>query len=653
MWIVERGCQVNYRQVSILRDLISADDFVTSETLASHYSVSTKTIYSDLSVISKEIGELSSKLERVPRRGVRLLIDDGEKGRLGDLIHTFQGEEDDNIPREFVLLKNLFFGDGSIDIVDWSVKYFVSETSVRRDIDKLEARLEPYGFRLEKHHGQIKLSGKEQEIRKFLRNYLITELHLRLPTMADNKHFTYFFSAEEIGQAITVLEHYASSYRFTISEQYSIYLIVDLLIARMRYSKGRMITSNDMSQFIGNLSYYEVFTFAGDLFRDYIDKGSQQSPLLEITNLAYSLLSVGYEPKDIIIGKQINDLVQNLICRVSQLLSIDLRGDEHLAKMLLSHIQPMIFRLKNKILINSDLTEEIKKKYSVLYNIVWLSCRELSDAFAIELTDGEIAFLVVHFEIAIEKLAKPLTIYVVCPQGLATTELIMTSLSYIISSFDHLIKIDATELTEVKVKEADMVISSISLPDMVKDPKIIFISPILTDTDLERLRGQYSQLQKGNRRILSVIEDGEAYTKSLIYKLIGKDVFLNIDKKSVSDCINFLVEKSTQPNQNNQSYYNSIVDRERLGSTSVYTGIALPHALPTAVSQSQLVIMTLKKPIRWGSNMVKVVMLISMSQEDESLYKDALISIYSKIDSADYIDKLWDSKTYEDFLAAL
>lgn len=645
---------MNYRQISILRDLLLADDFIAGKTLANKYSVSTKTIYSDLSFLNKEIEELSGKIEKIPRRGIRLAVNANEKTRLADLLNHFHAEEIKDISREYLLLKSLFFDQKEIDIIDWSVQYFVSETSVRRDIDKLENKFTDYKIHMERHNGRYRIVGQEQEIRKFLRNYLITEFHLGLHTVTHNPQFAYFFSKEEIEGVISILNHYAATYHFILSEQYSIYLIVDLLIAKMRYLNGSTIVSKDTVHFIENLSYYEVYTFAGDLFREFVGLKDKPMPLLEIINLSYTLLSVGYETNDLIVGDQINKIIKNLIERVSQLLSIDLSGDRHLFKMLISHVQPMIFRLKNRIMVNSDITEEIKKKYSVLYNIVWLSCRELSDAFSIDMTDGEMAFLTVHFEIAIEKLAKPLMIYVVCPQGLATTELIMTSLAHVISNFDHLIKIDASELTADKIKQADMIISSISLSDIeVDESKVIFISPVLTDADLENLQNRYLQLQEGNRRVLSVIENKEAYTKTLVHKLIGKNVFLKIDQKTVNGCIDFLVEKSSLQNRRNPLYRKSILIREDLGSTSVYTGIALPHALPVAVSESQLVIMTLKKPIRWGSNMVKVIMLISMSQEDEFFYKDALISIYSKIDSSDYIDKLWYSPTVTDFIELL
>ena len=63
--------------------------------------------------------------------------------------------------------------------------------------------------------------------------------------------------------------------------------------------------------------------------------------------------------------------------------------------------------------------------------------------------------------------------------------------------------------------------------------------------------------------------------------------------------------------------------------------------------------MTLDKPLYWGQNLVKVVMLIAISEKELDLYKDALKVIYSKIDSSSYIQKLWEAKDKESFLTAL
>ena len=114
-----------------------------------------------------------------------------------------------------------------------------------------------------------------------------------------------------------------------------------------------------------------------------------------------------------------------------------------------------------------------------------------------------------------------------------------------------------------------------------------------------------------------------------------------------------MVSKASRKNRKDKKLLHSILAREKMGSTSVYTGIALPHADPAFVNESQLIMMTLNKPIKWGSNTIKVVMLIAIAEKDEEMYKKALVSLYSKIDNREYIDRLWKAKKKVSFIEEL
>ncbi|MFU2205794.1 BglG family transcription antiterminator [Streptococcus pluranimalium] len=642
---------MNQRQISILQDLVSVEGFLTAKTLAEKYSVSTKTVYSDVDTLKLALKGKVSDIEKIPRRGIKLLVTESQKKQLTDFIlKQFNPEsiQTTNISKEFLLLKSLFFEDGVVDIIDWSIKNYVSESSIRRGLEKLESSFDGFDISLVRNHGVAIVSGLESDIRKYLRNFFIKHLQLSVENLKQEVSFNSFFEKNDIEIVQRALSFYSDSYKFVIGDQYRLYLLLDLLVSKKRFQLGNVLKQEPMSDLTDNLQYYEVYSFATDLFRDISGIDSVDIPSSEVINIAYSLLSVGYERSDLMDSSKLIEAVQSFIARVGNLLGIDLGNDHYLERMLTSHIQPMVFRLMNKIVINNDITEEIKKKYSVLYNIVWLSSKQLADSFAIEMTDGEVALLTVHFEIAIEKLAKPLTIYLVSPQGIATTELIMNSLNRIISTFDRLIKIDSAKLTADKIATADLIISSIYID--ASSPKFVFISPILTDSDFQLIQSRYSELLSGGRRMLSVIENKSVYTKSLVQKLLGNSVSLQLDLKDVDQCIDKLVELSSEANRLNPEYLKSILSREKMGSTSLYTGVALPHADPVVVGESQLVMLTLQRPIRWGSNMVKVVMLISITEEDELLYKDALISIYSKIDQMTFIDQLWESKTEPEFL---
>lgn len=57
--------------------------------------------------------------------------------------------------------------------------------------------------------------------------------------------------------------------------------------------------------------------------------------------------------------------------------------------------------------------------------------------------------------------------------------------------------------------------------------------------------------------------------------------------------------------------------------------------------------MTLDKPILWGVNF-KVVLLIAIEERDLETYKE-VIEIYSRVDSASYIEQLGQAQTLEEF----
>lgn len=46
-------------------------------------------------------------------------------------------------------------------------------------------------------------------------------------------------------------------------------------------------------------------------------------------------------------------------------------------------------------------------------------------------------------------------------------------------------------------------------------------------------------------------------------------------------------------------------------------------------------------------------MLIAIAEKDEEIYKKALVSLYSKIDNKDYINRLWQGNKKQTFIEEL
>lgn len=651
----ESEIDVNTRQFSVLQDLVSASHYMTGQALSEKYGVSTKTIYSDIAAINEKLSSFQIAIEKKPRLGVKLTLSPAKRRRILAFLEQGSAElvdEGSQILREYELVRELTLGSKKVDILDWSVEHFISEASIRRDLDKIEAQLLPYQIGLVRGSGQVQLQGRECDIRKFLRNYMIDHFDLSMNQFAQDPGLAIFFPSERVQSVAEIVANCAVDYNFKTAESYSIYLILDLLISAQRYLQQDVIQENSSSMMVEDLSRYEVYVIAGELLSKTTGVSMALISDAEIRNISYTLLSVGYEAQ-LAERAEVKKAVSAFIEKVSQLSGVDFTGDDHLYRMLVNHVPPMIYRLKSGINIKNQTTEEIKSRYSVLYYIVWMASKTLSEEYQVELLDAEVAFLTIYFEVAVEKLIKPLTICVICPHGLATSELIMSSLKRIVAAFDHLIKVDLRDLERNKdlLNRADLVISSVRLEDV--DFDYIHVNPIMTDAELELIQRSYSELTTGNRNMLSMIHEDGAFAKSVVIDLLQDNILLGEDCQTVEDCIQFMVSKASRKNRKDKKLLHSILAREKMGSTSVYTGIALPHADPAFVNESQLIMMTLNKPIKWGSNTIKVVMLIAIAEKDEEMYKKALVSLYSKIDNREYIDRLWKAKKKVSFIEEL
>lgn len=96
---------------------------------------------------------------------------------------------------------------------------------------------------------------------------------------------------------------------------------------------------------------------------------------------------------------------------------------------------------------------------------------------------------------------------------------------------------------------------------------------------------------------MSIVHDDYDAKQALLKDLIQHEVYLHQALTSQEDCLRFLAQHAFSENRDNPGYLTSILQREKMGSTSVYTGIALPHANPEMVGRSQLSLLTLKEPV--------------------------------------------------------
>ena len=633
---------MNKRQSDILNRLIHEDTPVTGKELAQTYLVSTKTIYNDIVVLNEFLKPYSSAVVKKPSAGIFLEMDEEHRH---ELMEKFQVKMEVKTNKEEFKMLSTFLLDNELDILDWSLENFTSESSIRREVTEFEKELNANGVMLEKRHGKLILGGAEDQIRKFFRNKLLSGVtHYNL----DEMNQTGCVGDGRIQELNQIMNQQLKQYQFSVAHDYRHYLLLDLLIFDIRWHRGyRVEQYNQLDS--NSPKIIETYLLARDLLNEITGQEVEEA---EIVTLSQILISIGnYASAYLGSDPKIVKTTDAFINMVGDLAGIQLQEDEYLRGMLLNHLPAMIMRLRNRIHLKSNLIEDIKYQYGILYNFVWLSGKIFKENYNVELTDIEAALLTIHLEIAVEKINQPMKIYVVCPHSLATSELILNQVKKVTGQYENIEKVNYDNAKILSVQPNDLVISSVALED-VSYP-YIHVGTIMKEEDLLKIQKKFLTHTMGQSQSNYLLKDDEELTKRLIKRLIGNSIYLKKKAGDAEKCLSKIIKLASTDNLQNPRFEKTIRHRENLGITSTYTGIALPHANPKEVTTSELVMMTPDKPIYWGQNLVKVVMLIAISEKELEIYKDALKVIYSKIDSSSYIQQLWEAENQESFLTAL
>ena len=628
---------MNARQIFLLEFLLKQHEYLSANQLAEKYGVSTKTVYQDIDKLNDffDEGELKSRIDKVPRKGIKLSADE-ERKKIHSLLLVNKHESgvQDFSPeyRESELIKRLFINQEDLDIYDFAEEMYVTESTVHRDIDKLEKNLGQFNLKIRIKHDQLFVDGDEWNIRKALQSYVI-----QVQSLGREENIERFFLEKDIEICNEAISRLSQKYHHQFSEEYSCLLLVECLIFKKRTDHNNFLNERT-SNLINDLNHLEVYFFSGELLESIINKSFSEISPYEIEAMAYSLLAYGFSIQSADYIQSIDHQVNELIQKVSNLLSLDLSKDNHLKLMLSNHISKMIFRLRNQIYITNPALEEIKKQYSSLFNVIWIAIRGLSKYYEINISNEELAFIVIHFQLAIEKIVKPLNIVVICQNGIATSELIMSKLHKIFDSDAKITNINARELDFYDLSNIDLIISTIALLEVTVP--VIEVSPILTKDEIESIRSFYSEHMTDNYTLMRTSLDGRKFNLESLQTLIKKPYLIRETMKSKKECLEKMIKECDSSNRKNKEFKESILERETLGSTSVYTGVALPHCDPRFVEQSELIIMTLDKPINWGKNNVKLIILIAVAENDIPIFKDSLIALYSVIENQELMNEL-------------
>lgn len=485
---------ISSREKAIIELIIRTSGKHTAFSTASFLNVSVRTIQRDLKTIEKILHQFQLRLVRTTDEG---LLIEGKNEKIFRLVQKLtEITPVDQTPKErrLALLLILLHEGDSFKIQVLANQLNVSITTLTSYLDELTEWMKNYQVILSRKRGVgISLDGTEKNKRKALAGYFLL-------------HFN-----EELIEALFLLEK-SEVFQDKILGYFSpdFLLITERLVNEIIYKGPSKLTDSDYVALIITICISMQRIKLGFLLED--DEEQPPNEILEEYSIMEQLCkklgekySIVFTTKDIFLlavtlkGSKIHTAeaihddsvllgshIKNVIRNISAQLNIDLTNDFSLFQGLLAHMEPSLFRIQQKMDLFNPLTDDIKKKYPVLFMAVKDS---LENEFThLEFPENEVAFIVLHFGSALLLSEEAMSIksLVVCPTGIGTSKMLASRIKKEIIEIDTVEIKSIKDLNQVNLNQYDVIISTVRLPFM--DVDYLLVSPLLSSEEIKTIR---------------------------------------------------------------------------------------------------------------------------------------------------------------------
>lgn len=315
-------------------------------------------------------------------------------------------------------------------------------------------------------------------------------------------------------------------------------------------------------------------------------------------------------------------LVEQMIAKLNTVFNVRASDDPVFDEQVRQHVTLMIFRLRNELDYSNPFLQDIKDKWSLSFNMIWLVMKEFEEALQVTFSEHEIGFLVVYYQPYIDVSDKS-KILVVCQHGVAATQLLSSKLRRHLPASVSVSSTSSLEVTECLLESYDFIVSTVKFE--TASPKVIYIESLIDDHFLEDIRSKMTQ----------PMLDGERFVGQSLAALkpfLQPDfIFLNKKFKNKADLLNFARYALMGSNYVSQTFMDSVEKRELQGSTQLGAGVAIPHGNPLEVQRSIVILLSLNEPIKWDKGPVDLVFLVCITKSDARHLKGIMSAIYSLV----------------------
>ncbi len=615
------------KYIKEILSILSAESYITAEKLAKELNVSEKTIRIKIQELNNDLEKTGVKIISKPRYGYTLLCDDNNKDIKAINFNTVNDFEY-RVKYIFEYLINN--NDEYIKSDTLSEALDISKTTLTNTLKIIEDNIKYYNIKIERRPNYgIRIIGNEFDIRNCIIDYYLKQ---------------YIHDEKYINKSIEKLViDFIKDNDIKLSEINLENFILYILVSIERIKRNKVINCYDKN-ILKDIKEEELKLankLAEILEKETSIKFNEAEKIFIAIHIASKSLLTSSENSNFIIQNKLDNIVQKMLDLVYSNLKIDLRNNLNLRLLLNHHMIPLDIRIRYNVLQKNPMLCDIKSNYGLSYLIASEANTVLKSYYKKEISDDEIGYLALLFQIALEENSNEeknkINILIVCGSGKTTSKLLMCKYKKEFADYiDNIYTTDLIMLKDFDFSKVNYIFSTVPINFRVPLP-IVQIGLFLENSD-----------------IINVKNALELSKNDFLNDYYNKDLFsLDIKGNSRDEIIKNICINIKKYIDIPDNFYDSVMKREDLSETDFGNLVAIPHPFDILTEKTFVYVAVLEKPIIWYKNNVQVIFLVSISnKKDDNLQKFYQYTVDFLLNE-ESVMKLIENKTFDNLMYLL
>ena len=601
------------------------NEYLSSKRIAENSGVSSKTVRKYINSLNDFLKPHEAEVEMKKGTGYQLIIHDNDRfypllDAIREQANTIEESYQikDSSDRERFILNLLLLENKQVTLDDLSESLYLSKSTISTVIQKIRKNLETFDLYLSYDlDGSIRINGKEFDKRRFILNYFFVSPSDKHYVDTDMMEFNRDgFSAETI--FIIVLEN-CREYDIQLSDFVLQNLVLHIALAIKRNEKG--FTIDDMA--VNTEIDYSKELFVAQKIISKIEE------LMAIKFSKYEVNYVALHLKSKSNNTQIQDLQNGIdVSLHNQIVStlkqmqeqneLNFSMDQQLIKGIEVHFEPLLTRLKLNIQLKNPLVDEIKEKYSDVFDLTKKYFTQLPLLQNYVIDDNEIAYIALHFLAAVERYRQnhKVNVLVICATGLGSAQMLKNRLENTFAANMNIVDvISYYQLNDETLNGIDLLITTIDISTSFFNVPVVKVSVFLNKKDVERLNNAMHAFPFIHEET-TLAQTKEQPFLELFNQYFSAERFIIFESPISSEvALNLMIDRLTDANHLafKKDLTSQIKIRERFGTLAFTQEVAFPHPAQPMGLRSELVVGIVPGGLQWDEDHPDIKLIVLMS----------------------------------------